>query len=280
MKNVGASWLARSTTSGSARQSLQDPRERGPQRPRQRPRKRGGRFLGERVFVPRGSRRNGSSLRPSGRPGPRRASTVSRCASRIATLHAFTVSAARQRRWSPPTPGLRLRVGRRARRGSPIRCAVLRRPRAAGPRTGSPMPRTGPPARKQLARRRRTYPRPQLRGGNAELAAFGRDPDVGLHRGEQPATDAVAADHRDDRLVDLTPRTPRLRERIVVLRPGGHRGALATELRDVGASTRTPGHRRRTTITCTSGSAANACRMRGTASCISWDIALRRAGLL
>ncbi len=35
-----------------------------------------------------------------------------------------------------------------------------------------------------------------------------------------------------------------------------------------------------TTITCTSGSVVNASRMRGTAICMSYDIALSRAGLL
>ena len=93
----------------------------------------------------------------------------------------------------------------------------------------------GPDERDELLDPAERVPEAEARRRHRELASFRGDANVGPHGREQPAADAVAADHREDRLVELAPHAPRVGHRGVVVGAGVHGRAPLAELGDVGA---------------------------------------------
>src|SRR5262249_45672245 len=74
----------------------------------------------------------------------------------------------------------------------------------------------------------------ELGGGNAERRAWRRETHVGVQRDREPAADAVALNHREQRLLELRERAAAARGDLSVLPALLRIRALRIELRDVG----------------------------------------------
>ena len=201
-------------------------------------------LLRERGLALRGSPRSGSTLRPCARPRRGRGADGSRRASRMAALHAFTVSGA--------LAAIAAASSRTVASSSSTGTTRLTRPMCSASSALSRRAEKrisavhdGPDQVHELLDPAVRVPEAELRRRHPELAVVGRDADVGLHRGQQPAADAVAADHGDDRLVDhtaTTPTRPRARRRS---RRGRRPWCASPRTRRCRRPTRTRGHRHR-----------------------------------